>query len=185
MQRREKHITSNQLHESDYRWFAVYTKYRAEKWVCEALAKKGIEAYVPLVAETKQYQRKIKTYHKPLINCYAFVKINRSQYTQTLETEYLIRFLRQGKDLIAIPEEEINLLKRIVGEKLSINSHPLTLELGENVEIIRGKLTGLRGQLVEKKGKKEFIVALNNIGHQLSIGVNPINLRALSMSMAY
>lgn len=163
----------NQLHESEYRWFAVYTKYKAEKYIYENLKNKGITAFLPLLKKTKIYASKKKQYEVPLINCYVFVKIIKSQYVQVLETEYVLKFLKQRKDLLCIPEAEINLLQRIVGENISIKATPEEFKIGEAVEVIKGNLTGLKGILVEQRGKKEFLVSINSIGIQMSIGIDP------------
>ena len=59
----------NQLSFTEERWFAVYTKYKCEKYVVEQLNKKGISAYLPLVTKVRRYNRKVKKYNVPLINC--------------------------------------------------------------------------------------------------------------------
>ncbi len=165
------HIENHLIHEEN-RWFTIYTKYKCEKYVVEKLTKKSIEAYTPLLSKTKVYTSKKKTYKTPLINCYVFVKINKSQYSKVLETEYVSRFIKQRKSLISIPENEILLLQRIVGEftEIELNSNELTL--GTEVEIISGNLTGIKGKLIEKRGKSEFVVELENIGFQLKMAID-------------
>lgn len=162
----------NDLDSDQARWFAIYTKYKAEKYVVDKLQKKGIICYVPLLNKTKKYTRKIKTYEIPLINCYAFVQITTADYQKVLETEYVLHFVKQRKDLIAIPDEEIMLLKRIVGEIEEISIAEGNLKLGQKVEIISGNLTGIQGFIAEQQGKSEFVVVLDNMGFQLRINVD-------------
>jgi transcription antitermination factor NusG len=163
----------NQLSTAERRWFAVYTKYKCEKYVAGHLSKKNIEVYVPLVSKTKKYSKKIKHYETPLINCYVFVHITKDQYVPTLETEYVMKFLRQGKDLLAIPEEEIQILKRVAGDvheisPLSKNLYPL----GTEVEVISGQMAGLKGFIISKSGKKGFVIRLTNLGFELEISMD-------------
>lgn len=165
-------ITTNDLHESEARWFAVYTKYKAEKYVVDHLNKKRIEAYVPLISTTKKYASKVKTYNKPLLNCYAFVKITNEEYVKVLETQYVLGFLRVRKHLVAIPEEEILLLRRIVGELDVVASGPVQYSEGQAVEIVSGNLTGISGVLVRQKSKQVFVVRLDYIGVQLEMEVD-------------
>lgn len=163
----------NHLHSEEKRWFAVYTRYKCEKFVVDLLAKKQIEAYVPLMSKTKRYQRKIKHYEVPLINCYIFVHITRDDYVKTLETEYVLKFLRQGKDLISIPVVEMNILKRVVGDIEEVT--PLDgkhFEQGEEVEVVSGQLAGIRGKVVSRLGRKRFVIELLNIGYQLQLDVD-------------
>lgn len=169
----------NNLSSTEYRWFAVYTKYKAEKFVLERLHAKRIHAYVPLISETKRYIRKIKTISKPLINCYVFVRILKEDYVKVLETEHVQRFLKINQDLLAIPEEEINLLKRIVGE---VNDFEINHEYqeGEQVEIVSGNLTGIKGLLIKKESKHNFLIQLETIGLQMRIKIDPALLKPIN-----
>jgi transcription antitermination factor NusG len=163
----------NQLSSHERRWFAVYTKYKCEKFVADHLFKKNIEVYIPLVSKTKKYQRKIKHYEIPLINCYVFVHITKDQYVPTLETEYVSKFLRHGKDLLAIPEEEIQILKRVAGDVNEIS--PISnssFSLGTEVEVISGQMAGLKGFVISKSGKKGFVIRLTNLGFELEISID-------------
>lgn len=162
----------NDLSAQEARWFAIYTKYKGEKYVADKLIKKGITCYVPLLTKTKRYVRKVKTYDIPLLNCYAFVQIKKDQYQKVLETEHVYHFVKQRKDLIAIPDQEIQLLKRIVGEKIEMTKIDSPLELGQKVEIISGNLTGIQGYIEEQQGKQEFVVVLDNMGFQLKLNVD-------------
>lgn len=180
MNKLDKNIT-NHLDNTEKKWFAIYTKFKCEKYVVNHLLKKGIEAYIPLLVTTKRYARKIKTYQIPLINCYAFVKIDKSQYLKVLETEFVMKFIKQRQDLISIPENEIELLRKIVGEldiKVEL-SHEAFIE-GQEVEVISGNLTGLKGLLLKKHNKNEFLVELDHIGIQLSLNINPGLLRPIN-----
>ncbi len=147
----KQEIIINQLSSTESRWFAVYTKYKCEKYVADQLSKKHIEAYVPIITKTKKYSRKIKHYQIPLINCYVFVCINKAEYVPTLETEYVMKFLRNGQDLLAIPEIEIETLKRVVGEDIEVKESTRSdWFMGEEVEVIAGQLAGMRGKIVSK-----------------------------------
>lgn len=174
----------NQLDSVEKRWFAVYTKFKCEKFVSQALEKKNIKAYLPLISKTKRYTRKIKTYNVPLINCYVFVCIDKDQYVPVLETEYILKFLKQGKDLLSIPEKEIELLKRVAGDIEDAEIlNPANLVFGDEVEVISGHLTGLKGKILDKAGKKSFLVDLETIGYQLRIRIDQNLLRPLNSKL--
>ena len=163
----------NQLSDCDARWFAVYTKFKCEKFVVNHLAKKNIEAYLPLIRKTRRYQRKIKHYDLPLIHCYVFVRIKRTDYIRTLETEYVMKFLRQGNDLLAIPDEEIEKLKRVAGDvEETLSPENSDYHAGEEVEVISGHLAGMKGKIIYKSGKKSFAVELETVGYHLRINID-------------
>lgn len=178
-------VKINHLSDSESKWFAIYTKYKCEKYVADLLAKSGIAAYVPLITKVKQYTSRVKRFDVPLINCYVFVKITKKQYVKVLETQYVMSFIKQRQNLISIPDEEINLLKRIVGEIEDVSAGSIKMNVGDEVEIISGNLTGIRGRLVEVEGKGKFVVQLASIGYQLSMIIDKSLLRLLSNKAAY
>lgn len=170
----------NHLDEKEAKWFAIYTKYKREKMVAKELAYKNIQAYLPLQKVLRQWERKKRTVELPLISCYLFVKITKPEYIQVLETEHVVRFVQFSRNLISIPEEEIEIVKRIVGEEIQIEPQEITYLEGDEVEIVTGNLTGLRGKLVEKQGNHNFVIELNHIGYALRMGIDPNLLRKVS-----
>ena len=118
-----------------------------------------------------------------MISCYAFVKITKDQYVKVLESEYVMGFIKQRKNLISIPDREIQLLRRIVGEIEEIEINPLSFNEGTAVEIIGGNLTGVKGKLVKKQGKNEFVVELQSIGYQLQMIIDKSMLRPLNIPL--
>lgn len=165
--------TINHLHESEPRWFAVQTRSKCEKFVQRTLAKKGIYAYVPLQRLVRRYTRSTRIVEKPLINCYVFVRIVKQEYVPVLETENVSGFIRFNKELIAIPEEEINVLRRITLEDgLEVEAVPGKLHTGDPVEITAGSLTGLRGRIMKQEGRQRFLVELERLGFTLLITID-------------
>ncbi len=160
------------------RWFAVVTKYKCEKSVLRALDQKGIKVCVPQQEVIRQHGTRKRKLTLPLISCYAFVKITSREYVKVLETENVAKFVSFNKNLISIPEEEIELLKKIAGGYTQpITSTPLNYQKGDEVEIVSGRLTGLKGLLISIQGKRKFVVELKNMGFSLHLQVEPKNLR--------
>ena len=173
----------NDLHESEYRWFAIYTKYKGEKHVLKSLAKKEIEAYTPLLKTKKQYTRKVKRYEVPLLSCYVFVKISTKEYVRVLETQHVINYVKIRQNLVAIPQQEIDLLKRVVGEFEDVTVAQGEYNIGDQVEVVSGNLTGLKGHLVNINGKKDFLVNLEKSGFQLLINIDPKLIRPIGLAL--
>jgi len=169
--------TENHLDATEARWFAVYTKYKREKFVCKSLQKKGIESWVPLQQFTRRYSKKVRQVSLPLIPCYAFIKITKQEYLSVLETTGVTGFVKISKNLISVPQNEIDILKRVVGEGIEISPEPGTLLRGDEVEIIGGQLTGIRGKLLGPGSQKNLLIELTGIGYHLRLHVSPSLLR--------
>lgn len=165
--------SSRQIHDTEPRWFAVHTRSKCEKMVASLLLRKQIHAYLPLVRTLRRYTRKVKKVEKPLIGCYVFVRITKTEYLTVLETEHVAGFVRFSKELIAIPDEEINLIRRLVLEEdIELEAVPGVLSPGDPVMITAGPLMGLKGAVVEQAGKRKFKVALENLGYSLLMTID-------------
>ena len=53
------------------------------------------------------------------------------------------------------------------------------LEEGDKVEVVGGRLTGVKGQLIEKQGKKQMVVELENVGYFLKMNIDISLLRKI------
>lgn len=164
---------TNQLHESEPRWFAVHTRSKSEKFVQRMLSKKGIHAYLPLQKLMRRYARSTRLVEKPLINSYVFVKIVKNQYVPVLETENVAGFVKFSKNMIAIPEEEMDILRRITLEDgLEVEAVPSQFAEGDAVEIAAGNLMGMKGHIVKLEGKRKMQVELGYLGYSLLITID-------------
>lgn len=170
------------LHDVEKRWFAVYTGFKREKVVRDRLIEKGIEVYLPLQQFTRYYTRKVRKVEIPLISCYVFVKINRRHYVSVLETPDVYSFIKFDKRLVAIPEREIELMRHVVGEGVALEVSQGKIEVGQEAEIIGGRLTGLRGKVVAQKGDKNFVIELDQMKYNLHLQVPTQYLQPLQQA---
>jgi transcription antitermination factor NusG len=169
----------NHLDDSIPKWFAVYTHYKREKIAAKELAKTGIEVYLPIQTLTRRYVRKVKKVELPLINHYVFVKITKKEYVRVLQCPYVVSFVKFSKNLVSIPEEEIDLIKRILGEAETVQIDNTVFQKGDEVEVIGGNLTGLKGTLIEKENSQYLSVRLTNIGFSLNVSIAAHLLRKI------
>ena len=88
------------------------------------------------IGTPKIYRKRIV--ELPLISCYVFVRIIHAEYVKVLETENVINYVKFGKDIIPIPEQEINTLKQVVGDmEADVIAEPKFYK-GDEVEVITG-----------------------------------------------
>lgn len=175
----------NHLEEKTAKWFAIYTRYKREKIVHQSLNSKGIEAFLPINKVLRQWERKKRIVALPLINCYVFVKITKADYVKVLAQEYVVKFVHFSKNLISIPQAEIDTLKRIVDLEIPLEVNTLSYQAGDIVEVISGNLAGLQGRLIAKNGKHNFTIALEHIGYNLALQVDPKLLKRIDCFSIY
>jgi len=173
MKQEEKKDYEDHLHNTEYRWFAVYTQSRSEKMAFKRLKAKGINVYLPLQKKLRVYGRKKREVEFPLITCYLFVKVTRKEYVKVLETEGVLNYVKFKRNLVSIPEVEIDLLRRILGEGWEVEQADTSQwQAGDIVEVSQGRLAGTRGKLVDVNGKRVFTVELETMGIGLLVEID-------------
>jgi len=163
----------DQIPTNEKRWYAVKCKYKCEKRVMKDLIRlRNIEVYIPFI--TKANSSKTKDCYKNksvLIHSHLFVKINRSSYLPILRHPHIYKFLHFSGFLSSIKEEEMVIMKRIVGEYEDVVLGHKDYERGERVQIIGGELTGLEGFILENH-QHNLKIELASIGVGLCISVD-------------
>ena len=173
------------LHPTEARWFAISTRSKSEKVVHRLLQQQGVNAYVPIHRTHKLFPSGRKRWvEKPLISCYAFVRITSKEYTKVLRTDHVVKFVRLANDLKAIPDAEIDILRQVTGEiQIPMNAVPYKFHHGEEVEILFGPLTGMLAKLIERRGQKQVVIELQNVGYSLQLTLHPRHIRPAWMKV--
>ncbi len=166
--------TINHLDNKELRWFVIYTKPRAEKKVAEQLNENGYEVYLPLKQEIRQWKDRLKKVEVPLFNSYVFVKVNTKQYYEIPKLiRGFVKYVTIGGQKIAVREKEIEYIKQILnysGKNIEVSSEKFNLK--DKVEIKLGQLKGLKGSLIEFKGKYKIAINIEAIGTNLIVEIN-------------
>ena len=153
-------------------WKVIYVNSRAEKKVCERLNQKGIEAYVPLKKELKQWSDRKKMVESPLINGYVFVKPSAKQRDLVLQEQSVLQYLRYNGADAVIREFEIEALKSIEQKGYFVEGKfGDTLKLGDATIIQHGPFKGLKGIVTSRVNEDEIYVAISSIDFSLTIKV--------------
>lgn len=161
------------------RWYAVRTSFRHEKVAQRDLERQGLKAWLPLLKETRRYERKYREVEIPLLGSYLFVCINERGYYPVIQSPYISGFVRFGEDILPVPEQEMDLIRLIVGEAEVIEAKHRELIIGDMVEIIGGKMTGVRGVLEGQRNRNQVSVSLQTLEYTLVIEVDPKYLRRI------
>ncbi len=162
-----------------YKWYAVYTKSRAEKKVHSELIRKGIEAYLPLVKTKRQWCDRIKTVEEPLLRGYVFVKVSNKEYYDALITPGAIRYICFEGRPAAIPDCQIDDLKTLMERGTSgLEVTSERIRKGDIIRVVAGPLQNVNGEVVEIRGKRRILLRFDSLGYSIhaELGVNKIEL---------
>ncbi len=164
-------------------WFAVYTNPRAEKKAYAEIVGKGIHAYLPLQRILRQWSDRKKWVEEPLFKSYIFVHIPDSEYLTVLNTPGVVRYVTFEGKAAPIPEKQIEAIRYF----LSSEDQPVewTDEFfpGQAVEVMKGPMRGLRGELIEISGKHRVRVEVEAIGQSILVTIPPSHLKILQLPL--
>ena len=161
------------LETDNYKWYPVYTFSRSEKAACQALVKKGIEVYLPLQRQLKQWTDRKKWVEEPLIKSYLFVRIKENEQTEVLMTKGIARFIFFSGKVASMPDRQINELKLLMSSAVDLEITSDDLQPGERVIVKAGPLKGLIGEIVSYRSQKQLALRLENLGYTIIVYMAP------------
>lgn len=160
-------------------WYAVYTRPRNEKKVRDRLQRKGVEVYLPIRTQIRQWSDRRKKVDMPIISSYLFVRIVYLQERQILyDTPGFVTFVYQEGRPKAIPESEIETMRRTVDSMLNFVVETKLLTRGQKVTIGSGPLCGIKGVITELS-KNKVNILLETIGVTLVTDIEDAQLLVL------
>jgi transcriptional antiterminator RfaH len=153
-------------------WFAVYTKPRSEKKLKASLDKRGIQVYLPLLAQKKKWSDRWKIIETPLFSSYVFVKIVYSEDSLTVlkdpNSVFIVKF--SGKPAI-IEDDDIEMLEFFLKEfpdRLKIEEME-KLKPGKEVTIQRGPFAGRKAIVERIKNNVYIVLNLSAVGKSIRV----------------
>ena len=151
-------------------WFAIYTRSRHEKLVAEQLAQKKIQAFLPLKIEVHRWQDRYKKVEMPLFRGYVFAQYENESPARTsiLRTTGVVRIVGFGQEDAAIPDEQIENLRRLLETRQLVHRHRY-LQVGERVKVISGALAGMEGILVRVKKQDRLVIVIEPIRQAVAV----------------
>ncbi len=172
-------LIGRQSASSEHRWYAIQTRSRHEKVVATRLANHGIHTYLPTIAEVHRWSDRRKLLHVPLFPGYAFIRSGNPAETIALvmRTEGVLGVLGAGLHGTPIPDEEIEVIARVLAERIPYANHPF-LNIGQRVRVRGGPLDGVEGILLARKGETALVISVEMIRRSLAVCIEGYDVQA-------
>lgn len=152
-------------------WYVLYTSSRAEKKVAQRLQEKGIEVFLPMIEELRQWSDRKKKVQKALFNGYLFVKTTRNQLWDTLQVPGAVKFVNFAGEHATVREKEIDTIRRILETGVAVETDNSEIEEGQTVRILGGPLQGMEGECINKGNKDYFIIRIPGIHQSMLVNI--------------
>jgi transcriptional antiterminator NusG len=158
-------------------WYAIWTRSRHEQVVREQLERKGLEAFLPTITRWSRWKDRKKQIDWPLFPGYCFVRFNAAERLPVLKCAGVVSIVSFDGEIVAIPEHEIESIRRLIDSDLQFDPCPLIRE-GMLVEVTHGPLKGVVGRLVRKGSHARLILSVDLIGQAVSVEVDAADVKA-------
>lgn len=155
----------------ELQWYVMYTASRSEKKVADRLKERGVDVYLPIVEELRQWSDRKKKVQKALFNGYVFVKTKRSQLWECLQIPGAVKFVHFSGQHATVREEVLDMIKRIVETGVAIETDGSEIEPGEKVKVIGGPLQNMTGEVIERGNKDYFMIRIPGIYQNILISL--------------
>ena len=169
--------------DSAAKWYACHTRSRHEKQVDLLLGRRGIESYLPLVPRKRKWKDRSKVVQLPLFPGYVFGRFSLRELHQVLGTPGVATVVKSSGQPVAIPEEELQNVRRFAAaltrQEIELELRPYVAE-GQWVQVIDGPFEGVRGIVLERRGRRRVLIGLEAVGQGLEIDVETRSLRPIS-----
>ncbi len=152
-------------------WYAVSVKPRAEKAVAETLLRKGYDSFLPLYASRREWSDRVKTIQAPLFAGYVFLRLDITRRLPVLKTPGVVSFVSLGPEPTPIETPEIEGIRRLLQAGLPVGPWPYLRE-GQQVEVARGVLKGVRGILLKMKTQFRLVLSVNLLQRSVVVEVD-------------
>jgi transcription antitermination factor NusG len=152
-------------------WIVVRSKPRSEKIAYAQLKEKGIEAYLPLLKERRKWSDRKKWVEFPLFSSYLFAKIEIKNSIFILQTNGVSSLVKFGEEIAIAQDEVINAIRLAIDGGYQLRPAEYFIA-GNAVEVIEGPMRGVKGIVVQLKGKDRLVIKIDAIQQALSIDID-------------
>ena len=155
----------------ELKWYVMYTTSRAEKKVAERLVESGVQVFLPMVEVLRQWSDRKKKVQKALFNGYVFVKTDRNNLWNCLQTPGAVKFVNFSGVPATIRDEDVETIQRLVATGVSIETDGSEISPGEKVKVIGGSLEDMVGECIEKGNKDYFLIRIPGIYQNMLVSI--------------
>ena len=143
------------------KWAVVWTKPRCERCVEEYFNRLNVPCFLPLVSKRQIYKSGIKCWDSPLFSSYVFYDQDRIERHKVFES-------RKAVDILLPPDpgalgRELAQIALALGRDSSLREARFG-QKGRRVNVIRGPMKGLRGELVRIGSDCRLVLRVDFLG---------------------
>jgi transcription antitermination factor NusG len=162
-------------------WFALRVRSNHERIAAVHLRERGFEEFSPSYKVDRQWSDRRKTIERYMFPGYVFCHIDPRERLSVVRLPGVVNLVGFGTRPAAIPEREIEAIRRMVYSGLGAEPWPF-LNVGQAVLIERGPLAGVEGILEQVRKTYRLVVSIQLLQRSVSVQVDRSWVRPLGES---
>lgn len=160
------------------RWYALQVRTRWESSTESLLSGKGYQTFLPTFKTLKRGGSKSEEVNAPLFPGYVFCQFDALNRLPILVTPGVITVVGRGRIPVPVEDSEIRAIHTVVSSGLQAEPCPY-LEVGQQVRIEDGALSGLEGILTSFKGSRRIVVSVSLLCRSVALEIDRVGVRPI------
>jgi transcription antitermination factor NusG len=152
------------------KWYVLLVRSNQEKKVAHGLGERGIEHLLPRCSSIRQWKDRRVKLELPLFPGYVFIRLSFLERIRALTVPYVVSLIGRKNSPSEITEDEISWLKSGTEHGQAEPFH--SLEAGEEVMIVYGPMTGMKGILLRQQNSTRVVVSIQAISRAFVVEVD-------------
>lgn len=162
-------------------WYAVQVRSRKESYIASQLENRGIECFLPKFRSVRRWSDRIKELDQPLFPGYLFCSFHLDDRRPLLLTPGVMQIVGTARTPTAVAPSEILALQQAVAAGVPRQPWPF-IEVGEQVRVVYGSLSGLEGILLNFKGSHRVVLSVTLLQRSVAFEVDLAWVRPISVT---
>jgi transcription antitermination factor NusG len=162
-------------------WFVIWAESRAEKQVAKRLSALGLSPWLPIVRERHRWSDRWREVEMPLFPGYLFARADLADWPRILRTPGVLTVITENGKPAGLTDTFIDSLRDAIGRD-GAAPEPISESIdympGDEVIVQEGALRGVRGVVRERRGGRQLVVWVAEIGRGVAFTIGSALVKA-------
>lgn len=162
-------------------WFVIWAESRAEKKVEKRIAALGLSPWLPLVKERHRWSDRWRDVECPFFPGYLFARATNVDWHRVLRTPGVLTVITNRGKPALIDDTVVTSLRNALGREGVVReavTECIDYAPGDEVIVQEGALRGVRGIVRERRGGRQLVLWVAEIGRGVAFTIGSALVRA-------
>ncbi len=152
-------------------WYVLQCWVRKENTIATQLLNQGFECFLPQYKSIRAWSGRKTVVEQPLFPGYVFCRFDYTQRRPVVMTPGVQQVVGFGRVPSPVADHEIEALQVATASEAAVQPWPY-LEIGDQVRIHTGKLSGIEGILINFKGNHRIVLSVTLLQRSVALEVD-------------